>query len=274
MSITNYGSHHKVDNNARSKSFIKEVDAWWTVLVIDRIAIPLVRRLSKYHFITPNFLTIISLVIGLIAALLIIMSTTPFLIVGGILYQLAFLFDCMDGKLARLRGITSPLGEILDNVADRVTIFTLSFAVGYTLYNYYNDAFLFLNYIVYAYLTVMISNIWLIYDKHKTKNIKVNENNITILTRMLSSRDNLLKNIAVPVIGFFRKHRLWPYPSEIEFNLILFTIVPILHALLHTINLHRLLIALVMTINIMMIVVVALRLYFICTVMKSGDDRI
>ena len=71
--------------------------------------------------LTPNQVTILALVFGL--------STGAFfalaglyeswgLIAGAIAFYLAFVFDCVDGKLARATGITSAKGQALDALAD------------------------------------------------------------------------------------------------------------------------------------------------------------
>ncbi|MCA1708991.1 MAG: CDP-alcohol phosphatidyltransferase family protein, partial [Actinobacteria bacterium] len=56
------------------------------------------------------------------------------LILGGVLWYLAFLTDCVDGKLARALDMSSPKGRILDEIADGGR--RLSGALGLTVYLY------------------------------------------------------------------------------------------------------------------------------------------
>ena len=73
--------------------------------------------------ITPNQVTILSGVVGLVAGIVIGMApvTRPLQVsLGGTLFYLAILLDCADGQLARLRGQSSMVGRMLDGVIDVV----------------------------------------------------------------------------------------------------------------------------------------------------------
>jgi phosphatidylglycerophosphate synthase len=62
--------------------------------------------------------TAIALVSGLAVGVAFATGTRAGLVAGGVLFYLAFLFDCVDGKLARALGVTSEKGEALDHLAD------------------------------------------------------------------------------------------------------------------------------------------------------------
>ena len=51
------------------------------------------------------------------------------LVVGALVYHLSFVLDCMDGKIARLKGTGSILGSWLDYVFDRIRVFTCALAL-------------------------------------------------------------------------------------------------------------------------------------------------
>jgi phosphatidylglycerophosphate synthase len=94
---------------------VKGRDCWWTVLVIDPIAAPLVRLVAPSPRITPNVLTALSVAVAVAAAA---MFAVGQLIAGAVLFQLSFLIDCMDGKLAHTRGLTNRYGSFIDAVGD------------------------------------------------------------------------------------------------------------------------------------------------------------
>jgi phosphatidylglycerophosphate synthase len=94
---------------------LKARDAWWTVLVIDPIAGPLVRLVAPFHRITPNRLTLLSIVLAVGAA---VAFANGSLVVGALVYQASFLVDCMDGKLAAVRGSQNPWGGFIDQLGD------------------------------------------------------------------------------------------------------------------------------------------------------------
>ncbi len=96
----------------------KKRDYWWTVLATDPVAVPLVGFLARRRWLTPDQVTAFALVAGLAVGGAFATGTRAGLIAGGILFYVAFLFDCVDGKLARALNVTSAKGEALDHLAD------------------------------------------------------------------------------------------------------------------------------------------------------------
>jgi phosphatidylglycerophosphate synthase len=58
----------------------------------------------KKTFITPNQITMLSILVGLYSFYLFFQGGAENDLIGILLYQLSFLLDCVDGDLARLRG--------------------------------------------------------------------------------------------------------------------------------------------------------------------------
>lgn len=108
---------------------LKKRDAWWTVLLVDPVATPLVRWTAKYTRVTPNLITWFALVVGLGAAACFAQGDWLWLVVGAVLYHLSFVLDCMDGKLARLTGNGSIFGAWLDYVFDRLRVLACAVAL-------------------------------------------------------------------------------------------------------------------------------------------------
>lgn len=102
------------------RATLKDRDAWWTVLLVDPVATPIVRRVARFGWITPNRLTLAAFLLGAAAAVAFWQATWPWLAVGALLFHLSFVFDCMDGKVARLRGNGSVFGAWLDFICDRI----------------------------------------------------------------------------------------------------------------------------------------------------------
>lgn len=108
---------------------IKARDTWWTSLVIDPLATPTVAWLSRFGWVTPDRLTFLSGLIGLVAAA---MFGTGHFLAGALVYQVSFLFDCMDGKLASIRGPRHSWGAFIDTMGDsvRFTACSVGMAIG------------------------------------------------------------------------------------------------------------------------------------------------
>ncbi|MFI1211585.1 CDP-alcohol phosphatidyltransferase family protein [Streptomyces sp. NPDC020802] len=100
----------------------KKRDAWWTVLLVDPVATPLVRLTARYTRITPNQITWGAFLLGLVSAACFASGDWRWLIAGAFVYHLSFVLDCMDGKVARLTGQGSVFGAWLDFVFDRIRV--------------------------------------------------------------------------------------------------------------------------------------------------------
>ncbi|MDP9614166.1 MULTISPECIES: CDP-alcohol phosphatidyltransferase family protein [Streptomyces] len=107
----------------------KKRDAWWTVMLVDPVATPLVRWIAKYTRATPNQLTWGAFLVGLGSAACFAQGDWRWLLLGAVLYHVSFIFDCMDGKLARLTGTGSVFGAWLDFVFDRIRVLVCSVAL-------------------------------------------------------------------------------------------------------------------------------------------------
>jgi len=67
--------------------------------------------------ITPNNITILSLLTGLLSAFSLYMG---YLYLAIFLLNISFIFDCIDGQIARVKKLHSEFGMWLDNITDRV----------------------------------------------------------------------------------------------------------------------------------------------------------
>ncbi len=83
--------------------------------------------------ITPNQLTLASMVLGICGGVIYAFGTPVSISAGAIFYLLYNILDCSDGQLARLKHSGTPIGRILDGVADyAVTVAAyVGLAIGY-----------------------------------------------------------------------------------------------------------------------------------------------
>ncbi len=82
-----------------------------------RIANILLRLIYKTN-ITPNIVTLFSIIIGIISGVAFAFHLT---IIGILLFTLAYTLDCLDGQLARFHNLHSEFGLWFDNTGDRIT---------------------------------------------------------------------------------------------------------------------------------------------------------
>ena len=71
--------------------------------------------------LSPNFWTVVGLVIALSSAVVYGMGVEFGLIIGGILLLVSGFFDMVDGQVARVTGKTSKKGEYLDSMFDKIS---------------------------------------------------------------------------------------------------------------------------------------------------------
>ncbi|MCK5267655.1 MAG: CDP-alcohol phosphatidyltransferase family protein [Spirochaetes bacterium] len=70
--------------------------------------------------VTPNQVTFLAMIIGVISGFFFKEGFAGSLFIGAVIYQLSIVLDCVDGQLARLKKMTSDFGRILDGASDYV----------------------------------------------------------------------------------------------------------------------------------------------------------
>ena len=80
--------------------------------------------------ISPNAATGIDLILGVAAAMLVLLD---YWLWGVVLIQAFGIFSCIDGEIARIQGHSSGIGDFLDTLTDRVTELLLVGAIAFSL---------------------------------------------------------------------------------------------------------------------------------------------
>jgi phosphatidylglycerophosphate synthase len=70
--------------------------------------------------ISPNAITVLSLLAGIGSGVALVLDFPNHLLIGGLLLFFSAVLDCADGQLARMRGTSSAFGRMLDGTADLV----------------------------------------------------------------------------------------------------------------------------------------------------------
>ena len=98
---------------------------------------PCGRPLSKLLIrtpITPNMVSIVSVLIGVAAAGLFAAGEQTLALAGAILFQISAIVDCVDGDIARVVFKESPLGKWIDLVGDQVVHVSIFSGIAFGIY--------------------------------------------------------------------------------------------------------------------------------------------
>ena len=109
-------------------------DEWWSSFVTSPLAIVVNLVVVDWKWLTPNRLTLLSFVVACAATALIVFGgTIPFLI-AAVLIHASHVLDCMDGQMARYRGVSSRSGSFWDKITDQTQVVLWFGAIGYAAY--------------------------------------------------------------------------------------------------------------------------------------------
>lgn len=90
----------------------------------------LLTRLFLRTPLTPNQITVLSFLTGLLGASCFLLGSYGGSVLGALLLQFSTVLDCVDGEVARVKMLESPLGEWLDITLDTVVHIAIFLGVG------------------------------------------------------------------------------------------------------------------------------------------------
>jgi len=122
----------------------------------------LVARVSKRLSISPNTLSVAGLVFSIIATPFFLLGTDFGNITGSVMFFLAVLMDCADGKLARLTGNTTYMGIWLDFIVDYIRRLFIYVPISYALFQATGESYFFL-------LGFLLTSLFLAYEVLKIR---------------------------------------------------------------------------------------------------------
>lgn len=103
----------------RLRSAARPVDGFYSIFAVRKLSRAVTWRLLPTG-VAPNTVTVVSLLVGLLTAVLCGIGGWPLLVVAAVLLQVSLVLDCVDGEIARYTRRFSPLGAWLDVTGDRL----------------------------------------------------------------------------------------------------------------------------------------------------------
>ncbi|MGN9837915.1 CDP-alcohol phosphatidyltransferase family protein [Nonomuraea sp. H19] len=106
------------EDRARLNNAVKGADGFFTTYFVSTYS-RYIARWAARRGLTPNQVTLISIALGVAAAVCFATGDRPWMVLGGVLIYFAFVFDCVDGQVARYARKFGVLGAWLDATFDR-----------------------------------------------------------------------------------------------------------------------------------------------------------
>ncbi len=106
------------EEKALLASAVKSTDGFFTTFLVSPYSKYIARWAARRGW-TPNLVTTLSMLVGILAAVAFATGERWGLVLGAVLLQAAFTLDCVDGQLARYTRTFTPLGAWLDSIFDR-----------------------------------------------------------------------------------------------------------------------------------------------------------
>jgi phosphatidylglycerophosphate synthase len=183
---------------------LKPRDSWWTVAVIDPLTTWLLPAVMRIPGITPMRITLAGFAIGVASM---VSFAAGAVLLAGVLFQLRYIVDCLDGKVARATGRTSEWGRFADLAID-VAVVSGAYAAltGRMLLDEVATAWLGL-----LLLPLFASAAW-----------------IHLYRRLALGQEERTSRPQVPPSRLWARSRFRPYPAGVEVETLVLVIFPIL----------------------------------------------
>lgn len=159
--------------------------------------------------ITPNQLTVISMVFGVIGGICYSFGSHSAFMLGAAFYLLYNVFDCSDGQLARLKKNGTAIGRILDGIADYVVSVALYFGIGFGYANNSSNPFLLWVLIAAAGISNAIQSGLL--DYYRTRYLDYVLKRVSILDEELKIFKDEFDSLKKLKGRYFEKAVIWIY---------------------------------------------------------------
>jgi hypothetical protein len=108
-------------NEREKPSYARFITHWFSILVV---------KLIGNTRITPNQITFLSILVGLAATVFFLLGNPVSLLIGALLLEIFYIFDAVDGQLARYKGLSSVTGAYFDYISNHIIHPLIFFGIG------------------------------------------------------------------------------------------------------------------------------------------------
>lgn len=173
----------------------------YAIWVTHRISIRVVGLLENRD-VSPNTITLISIITGIIAGVLFFSPSTISYFIGAIILELYYVLDAVDGQYARVKGRTSFTGAYFDYISNHIVQSLVFLGIGIGMYNQSKQVFFLLAGFFSAWGMLFI---YIIFDARHS--VLLNRGKKIVEEGGEKTRDSFLKKL------FMIMHKSCTYPT-------------------------------------------------------------
>jgi len=177
---------------------------WWDLVINLKFSTIITYLIANKTNLTPNQVTLLSLIFAIISG---VFFYFHFNILGAIFFQISYIFDIVDGALARVTRQTSKFGEFFDVFTDWLKAPLLIVIVLFNKYIYL---------VIILFLLYLLCLVNKYNDKLFYEGAKSVSNSIEISVSKIGKYLNFMKSINIQ-----------PFPSTVEMEALLLFFYPI-----------------------------------------------
>lgn len=185
-----------------------EVEELFDLIFFRPLASIVVKIISPTS-ITPNQITTIALIIGVIGGALFVFDTHFYLIIAATFLIIYDVLDCSDGQLARLKQNGTFFGRILDGVSDYFVSTTVYLAIGFGFATNSNSPSLYWMLVILAGISNAVHSITLDYYRNRFLDYALNRE--SLLGDNLKEFEDELRNNEEVRSNIFKRLIIWLY---------------------------------------------------------------
>jgi len=180
--------------------------SWWAIIVNLLPAKYLTYFIANFTKLTPNQVTLISLIFAICSG---IAFYFHYFILGAIIYQISYIYDIVDGALARVKNLTSKIGAFFDVITDWIKA-PILIAILLIVTNHY-ILLLMIIFLLFWNCCVNKYNDMLFYTTKKS----------------ITKSDELANSKIGKYFEFMKNKHIQPLPGSVEFEALVLFLYPV-----------------------------------------------
>ena len=207
------------------RSIEESGSAWWYEFILKHFVLRLVYFFANFTKFTPNQITILGFIFDIASAFSFLQGTWFYLIIGAFLFEFGYICDCIDGRLARLKGESTKVGGFLDHItSDTWGRFLPALCLIYGQYLIYGCAV----WIIIGMLFIFLSSAISFTFPFKQEIIKLSKSDST--EKIVKNSINTYNKILEKYFIWCKQHKVGILPfSRTEYEMLALFIGPLLN---------------------------------------------